>query len=694
VTDASTSNKELIPPSYCNTARIREVPVKCWQEIFDLAGESQIIKSLSYTSITEFFSQKQEVDPRFISALEIIYRLGDSLGRSLLEDASTDAGVSFDFPDEESDAEIAAKIWIAARKNKTYWKVIDRASINLEYHNKSKNIREYQADTSFKLDKIDTEQLTKMISEWCQENKKGDVVSIYAYTTEGLWCCNIVRGGPLKRQATVTQKKLGEIEFTPAVVDHVRIDPESGLLGIVSRTLKDASAYREILGKITKNDSNFFSNDNICSLIPLQENLSALFQDEKPTPIRNIRVTELKWRGSDRETLIVKGRDCFKILSDLEVNLDIGDLIEATIYFSLYGEARPIKVSIAVPSRITIPEGKYELIISRYLTQIGIKGRFNSDDDHKNFWELNPWILSESEWRSKIGTDFETLKKSGCLVNIEKQTIRHPEHQTSRGDMAVEMVGTAHIAVSDDIDIGVRTVTATDREGYQLNIQRIFEKLQQALNLESAMKARELEKGLWILGNRSFNTTNTIQVYLAISKPSKNFQALITQSANGFTPIIITPSDCSYNSEIKHITTKLTSLYFEDLLPRMVKVLNWETSLEPIDWRNEDLILWPSQNKAWYKKSALRDVNFDEHDFKFALEVAQSKGDVISKGELNDLLSIARLDSTAAKNAKLKFMKKINAAIRTNANPTKAGTNDIFRASGNGYRQICSVYII
>lgn len=350
------NNRELIPHTYRDATVIRELSVNTWKLILEASAELHRIrgKELSHDLMHNLLIENNSVDVRLITALRAIFDLGNDVGRDLLDQAGVDANLDMEISDDESHRELAARIWIKGQTDKKYFDVINRALAIFEYtHKPSSSIHEYAGETSFPVN-LDKEEIENLVSKWCKENKKNEVVSIDIFHVNDFWFCNIVRGDAIKKVSEIKDRTQAELRYRPAVCDNIRLDPSTGRIGINCRSDKLISAYREIFGKILADKRDFFSGEKICSLEILRKNGPIIFDKHKPHDLRAVTVTELKWQRGGVDTVIAKGNDCFKIFNDLGVKLNIGQLIEAKLAFDFFGQPRFVRVSVKVPNRIYI----------------------------------------------------------------------------------------------------------------------------------------------------------------------------------------------------------------------------------------------------------------------------------------------------------------------------------------------------
>lgn len=592
--------------------------------------------------------------------------------------------------DDQTDREIAARLWIYSQTNQQCLNILRLALGNIEFLHKTTNVKEYSAESGFDMPELDKKVIEDKVSLWCRENHRSEVAEIWPFKAGGVWCCNIVRGDPEKQQAIVNEhNKLDQIRYKPATCEHIRIDPETGRIGIISRSPKIVAAYRSIFGDLVHSDPDFFSGENICSLKVIQEQGESVLKDDLGSKIHKIDLTELKWRGADQGAFLVKGKNCFKVLNDLRVNYTIGQLDEAKLKFHMATDLKPVRVTIVVPSKVEISSERYDVDISRFLEKAGIKGNFNQSNE-RTFWQLYPWEYTEPEWNQYIGNEhFNILRKAELFDSVDLESVRLADHQSDVVHMTVEHLDrTTTVGYSENLDVGVRTLTPSDIDGYKLNIQKVTEKLAQSIGAEGGVQ--EAERGLWSLGTIVLSDSHKVKIFFATEKPSGNLLNLARDGGG----VLLVPLGCEYNGVITVTPINVTGLYFEEIVADIVRTLGLEGEVCPSLHTDSDLVLQPSKNKAWYKKVEIPNVNFKEHSFKFALELVKAGGETVHLTELNKCLSDSRNDTSAAKNAKNSFMKKVRVTLRSVGVSDLPKTNDIFKSVRHGYQTSCSFMLI
>ena len=122
------------------------------------------------------------------------------------------------------------------------------------------------------------------------------------------------------------------------------------------------------------------------------------------------------------------------------------------------------------------------------------------------------------------------------------------------------------------------------------------------------------------------------------------------------------------------------------LLPRVIERLRLQDVLDPPLWACEELIFHEERGQVWFKGELLTKLTAGSSPYKFALAVARAKGRLVTRNDLNDLLSVSRTDGETARAAKRDFLRALKNSFEAagKANPPEARA--IFASPNHGYR--------
>lgn len=675
----------MLPTGFHDVTALMEVEPATWRRVLDTAGEDARLRGQRVTHQVLWGSlTTNEPGPELLDALEVIVELGTDAGRDLLEQAADDQQVELNANGEPA-RELAARVWVESRTSTAFAEVLVRARVNSHEAGHARTYREFVGEgVPAAGASLDRQRLLDAVKKWCEENAKSEAVEAYSYEVDGEWRCEILRGEALKRVVEIRDGRPSILDFRPAAADHIRYDPETGRLGIATRSPRLLQMYRDVLGSLLANDADFFSGENICSLRPLQQHGRSLFERQRVPGVLHVDVVELRWRRGDRDRIWVRGRDCFQVLHDLGARLNEGELVEARLVISFAGGGRRGHVSLKVPNRIDIKAGANEALVERLLDEAGVRGVFGDDDESRDHWSLHPWRMTERDWRRHVGADFDRLLRQKTLRPTHLDAGTHPDHPAAVGALEIDVPNASTIVgTSDDPAIGLRTLTSSDIAGYELDVARVGGEIAAALELEGAVA--EIATGVWSLGRRSLSPTVTLAVFVAMRRPSGDAASVIRDASKGARPTLLLPRGCSSDIEMPHVACRVPSGPYDGVIGAVVELLELQGEVPPPVWIREDLILDQSRGTAWYRRVELTKLRADTHPFTFAVAVAQAGGRLVKKEDLNGLLSRARGDEDVAKKAKADFITAVKASFEAARRECPADVSQIFVSRPGGY---------
>jgi len=678
----------MLPTSFHDVTALLEVGASTWQRVIDLAGEHDRLNGqpLTHDVLWQSLASNAPADESpLLDALEIIHELGTDGGRDLIQQAAEDQQVDLQGSDNEPSRELAARIWIESRENARFTELLRRARVNAHEAGHSRVYREFVGKKVLTKVSLDGKRLLAAVQGWCKEHQKSEAVEVYACERDGEWRAEILRGEAIKRVVQILDDRPAVFDFRPAAADHIRYEPETARLGLATRSPRLLQTYREILGTLLADDPEFFSGENICSLRPLQKYGRALFERDRMPGIFHVDVVDLRWRRGDRDKILVKGRDCFKILEDLGARLNEGELVEAKLEIAFAGMRRRGHVSLKVPNRIDIRAGANEGLVERLLDDVGIRGSFGDEGEPRDFWSLYPWRMTEGDWRRHLGNGFDRLLKQGNLRSVVLEATSHPDHPALGGAaLAVEDVDTTTmVGISEDPAVGLRTLTISDVTGYELDLARIMREMRETLALEGS--TQEIVSGVWLLGRRTLSPTIALDIFFLVRSPTEGAASAIREASHGARTVLLIPSGNSCELDIPKVECPVPTGPYDRLLVKIIERLGLEKDVPPAVWLTEDLILDEQQGRAWYRGVELTKLKADSHPFKFALAVMKARGRVIKRDDLNALISPNRGDSEVAKKAKSDFVAMVKASHVDAGLECPSEAVNVFVSRGGGY---------
>ncbi len=674
----------VLPSSFHDLTAFMEVAPATWRAVLDIAGETHRLAGETLTQEELLASLTAEPPgPELRDALEAIHELGSDAGRELLQQAADDVQVSLGLIDEVPARELVARLWVESRTTDAMATLLTRARVNSPALSQERQCREF-AGKRGATGPIDREALATAIKSWCAANSQNADVFVSAYQRGDECWYEVLRGDPLKRVVEMRNSRPNILDYRPASSDLLRYDPKAGRLAIATRSPRRLQMYRQIAGSLLSDDQEFFTNENICTLRPLQGRGRALFEF-LPPEIFIIDVVELRWRRGDRGKLLLQDRDCLALVEEFGIRMTEGKLIEARLSVTFAGAARRGSVSIKVPNRIEINAGMHEALIESVLDEVGIRGQFDDSGQQLTVWSLYPWREPAERWRKCLGIDFDGLAEQGLLRAIRMESTTPPDHPAATGALTVVPLGNSLlVGVSEDPAINLRTLTVSDVEGFELDGRRLADRFQAELHLVGPVA--EVDDGILLLGHLTLSESVTISLFLALREPSADAEQRIRGAAQSMHVALIAPLGCRGDLGVPQVTTSLRAQPDGRLLPRVIERLKLQDVLDPPLWAREELIFHEERGQVWFKGELLTKLTAGTSPYKFALEVARAKGRLVTKNELNDLLSASRTDGETARAAKLGFLRALKNSFEAagKANPPEA--KGIFASPNHGYR--------
>lgn len=675
----------MLPTGFHDVTALMEVTPPTWMRVLGAAGEESRLHGTELTHQSLWHSLTTVAPGReLIDALDVIVELGTESGRDLLHQAANDQQVSLGTSDDEPVRELAARVWVESRTSTPLAEVLVRARLNSHDTGQARVYREFIGSGAPSGRPLGRPALLAAVADWCVRNQMSEAIEVYLYQDDGESRCEVLRGDPVKRVVEIRNGRPSILDFRPAAADHLRYDPETGRLGIATRSPRLLQMYREVLGALLADDTEFFSGENICSLRPLQEHGRELFERHSVPGILHVDVVELRWRRGDRDKVWVRGRDCFKLLRDLGARLLEGEIVEAKLVITFAGGGRRGHVTLKAPNRIDIKAGANERLVERLLSESGIRGDFDGHGQRLDVWSLYPWRMPEAAWRRQVGADFDRLLRQATLRRTTLEAVSHPDHPAAVATLVVAAVDVATVVgASEDPAVGLRTLTSSDLNGYELDIGCAVREISATLQLDGS--SGELASGLWLLGRRVFAPTATVAVFLASRQPSEHARSAINDAGKGAQVVLLVPTACTCQLEFPQIECRFPTGPYDGLVGNIVEKLDLQGHVLPPVWLREDLILDRNRERAWFRHVELTKLAGASHPFLFAVKVAIAAGSVVKKEDLNATLSPGSHDDSVAKKAKSDFAAAVKASFKAAGVEVPADAAEIFSSRSGGY---------
>lgn len=684
----------MLSATFLNPTTWLEVQGRTWEQLLSLACETGRLVNGKF-EFDPFWQSLSATPPADLleEAMQAIHALGTDEGRDLIRQAANDHNVELDIPDDVPARELAARLWMQSQTNASLAAILVLAKAGVSESSDIRTYREYLGDGPLKR-ALDKDRLKQAVLGWIKASKKHEAVEIFAYQRGSSYFCEVLRGDSMKRVIQMKDQRPALLDFRPAVSDHIRYEPASGRIAIATRSGQLLEVYRTLLGSMLAGKSEFFSDQNVCTLRPLQEQGSQLFDQHRPPEIHRVDVVELHWRRGDRDRVTVHGKDCFRVLREIGASLQEGELTEAKLRIAFAGHHPTTTVILKVPNRIDIKGiGIHDEVIRRLLSDVGIRGFARAAAVTDTTWSLFPYRLTGYQWRAIVGASFDEMVQGGRLRSVSLDHVTHPDHPAHTQALAVDALpnGT-RVGISDDPAVPLRTLSPTDYLGYEPDWLVHLGHIASAMGLEGSVQM--VETGLWHLGARSFEPAGSVCVFLAARSPSHQARLLLDQHSSGAQPLLLIPSDCTCAAPVKSLKVGVFTGPFENLTQRLVETLGWKDQILPRIWAPEKLVIDTTRGIAWYGDQQLTHLRSDTHAYKFAVAVIKAEGRVVAKATLNKLLSPAGTEDGIAKTAKSDFKKAVESSFTAAGKPVPLEAKNIFESRTPGYALNCSGRVV
>lgn len=684
----------MLSATFLNPTTWLEVQGGTWEQLLPLAGETGRLVNGKF-EFDPFWQSLSATKPAGLleDAMQAIHALGTDEGRDLIRQAAKDQNVELDIPDDVPARELAAQLWMQSQTNASVAAILVLAKAGVSESSDTRTYREYLGDGPLN-GTLDKDRLKQAVLGWVKASKKHEAVEIFAYQRGNLYFCEVLRGDSMKRVIQMKDQRPALLDFRPAVSDHIRYEPASGRIAIATRSGQLLDVYKTLLGSMLAGKSDFFSDQNVCTLRPLQEQGSQLFDRNRPPEIHRVDVVELHWRRGDRDRVTVHGKDCFKVLREIGASLEEGELTEARLRIAFAGHHSTTTVILKVPNRIDIKGiGIHDEVIRRLLSDVGIRGFARAAAVANTMWSLFPYRLTEYQWRAIVGASFDDLVQGGRLRSVPLEHVTHPDHPGHAQALAVDALqnGT-RVGISNDPVVPLRSLSPTDYLGYEPDWLVHLGHIATTMGLEGSVQM--VETGLWHLGARSFEPAGSVCVFLAARGPSQQARLLLDHHSSGAQPILLIPNDCTCATPVKSLKVGVFAGPFGNLTQRLVETLGWKDQILPRIWAQEKLVIDTNRGIAWYGDQQLTHLRSDTHAYKFAVELIRAEGRIVAKATLNKLLSPAGTEDGIAKTAKSDFKKAVESSFTAAGRRVPPEAKNIFESRPPGYALNCSGRVV
>ena len=660
--------------AFFNSVVVEEVSLPLWRELFDAIGWPPSIgnkgDSLTHDDILDAL-HNDPLSDELLQALETIDDLGTPAGRETiaaqLNDRQIPAGV---LPQNLGPRELALCLFVAQRSNGALAEVFSRAHVQLqEGHYRRFNDFTGKKPATIRNPQGKLKALEQAILEHCQAEDLGGHVQVRLFDDdEGTCRFQIMRSHHTRTPLAVVPgaTSRAKIQYRPVHADLVRYEPGLGRLRITARAASIVEFYRRVFGRVFFGDAEFFGGQ-VCSLAILQERGRAALKGHGVYGVGRVWMTECIWERGDRERLHIHAADCFETIERLGLPLAEGELVQAKFKMEIVGKsARPLTVTVRVPSRIDVTQARHEFLANEVLTGIGVRDA-QATAPELDLWTLFPWRQTIDSWRACFGGATDGLVKQGVLKKMLLQSLEAPGHAGAGRVLLAERVSdTAYVGVSQVEEIPARGLSATDLDGLELDVRRFQAHLRDGLELTGTVTPYSEDS--WVLDLGSIEICeHTFRLAFALRQPPADAAAAIRALSQSTTPILLLPRGLTSS-------TGLTELLLDGPIPDRHRLVQDIIAAANLNDLASAMLLAPEKarlvvdtrlGKVWFDGIEIAGLTPGTHAFRFVETLARTFPGTIDNHDLSAQLSAGRTDGDqTARSAKMAAKKCIQTALK------------------------------
>lgn len=679
---------------------IEEVSLPLWRELFEALGWPSSLsgksKSLTHVEIVSAF-QHDKLSDELLQAIETIHDLGTREGREAISAVMADRQIPpSTLPQGLGERELAVRLFLSQRTDGALAEVFSRAQIQIQEGNhrrfndfigkKPKRIRNLTAIPA---------ELERIIREYCQQEDLGNHVQVRVFDDDdGICRFQIMRSHHTRAPLAVLEgsSSRAQIQYRPVHADLVRYESALGRLRITARAASIVQFYCKIFGRVLFEDEAFFNGDPVCSLTVLQERGRAALENHGVFGVGRVWMTECIWERGDRERLnFFHHNNCFDSIERLNIPLAEGQILQAKLKIQVIEKsARPVTVTVRVPSRIEVSQVRHESLVNEVLDAIGVRN-IPTMAIENDIWTLYPWRQPIGAWRDCFGADTDLLAKKGILKKTRLDSIEPPGHPGAGRILQAEQVSPVDfLGVSQTPEIPSQSLSATDLDGLELIVPAFQSHLREVLGITDNVVPWQSDGWFLDLGVLSIYEREFRIIY-ALRQPPTNASAQIRVHSASIAPVLLLPKGMND-------ATGVTEILLDKVLPdrqRVIKDIIVKTKLEGqvpallTAPERARLVVDTRLGKVWFDGIEITELNPNTQAFRFVMILANNYPATVSKYDLTEQLSASRTDGDqTARSAKMTANKIIQAALEAK----ERSFEDPFKSEKGAYRLTVPAY--
>jgi hypothetical protein len=689
-----------LPLVFLDAAVIEEVPIPLWRRIFAAVGWPATLadKEDSFTHEDLLRAlQRDDLSDELLLALETLHTLGTGAGRDAITSAMTDRRAETTLlPAGAGDREFALHLFLAQRENAVAAEVFARAQTQVQEGADHRRYNEFLGKEARGPSSLGrrVETFNEYMLAYCREKDLGDHVQVRAFEDDGVYIIHVIRSDHIKKPLAVLpgHSARATIAYRPVHADILRYDSTVGRLRIAARSPSMVEVYRRAAGELLFDDEHFFTGDPVCTLTVLQERGRAALSDHSVPGVGRVWMTECLWERGDRDLLHIRSNDCFRNIEELHLPLREGQLLQVKLKLEVVGtSARPVTVTIRVPSRIEVTQKIHEQLVDQFLTSIGIRSR-RRQSSASDLWSLHPWRHAVPVWRALFGSTTDELVMNGVLARVQLQSVPSGDHPGAGNVLDAHSISRGeYYGVSRMPEVRSESLSATDVEGLELHPERLREYLRSKLLLTDAVPAWDggdlLDLGTLAVGG------HIVRLFYALREPAPRAGEQMRTRAAGAHHVLLVPTSRDDGSELAKLVLGEPIPSRTRVIRETVALLNLAGSVPALFTApdNARLVVDSQLGRVWMDGAEVSALRAGTHPFRFVEMLARRCPGRVSSEEVRACLSEARDDGdTAVRQAKTAARRAIKAAMAASGqsfveDPFPAGPVGFYRCAIQSY---------
>lgn len=676
---------------FLNDFHVEQLELQTWQDLLSWSQPPLQMGSgeFSHTAVQDALDS-QGVPGGLADALETIGDLtSEELRDELIEVASRQRLVVPPSIIQRGPGDVAAWVFLQANgataNTTAASRTLDRIRLLAEQRAKQRTRQDFAGPQSRKVEEVQRQglcqRLVQLLKPLLVELSMGESIETRSFAVDDVSYFRVLYGGrKAKPVEHADDGRRRALPHRPAVVDRIVYDSRTGLLSIRCRTERFVNLYRTLFGEYLFGNDAFFDGNGRYSLEPIAAGCA--LRPEGVPEVGDARLKECAWLTPGGLVVRAVGDDPIGNASRAGLNLGECRLLEVRLGVRIM-VPRPKNLSVVVkaPNRMSVSSTGSERIVDRYLERLGLCG--TQADAASTLWTVQGLTQPKPTWEAVSGMEFDKLVIEKLLIPARLPTVEGDNGGTGLWMSTHALEDGSIIGIPATSESKIHDLTPTHVEGWTLDLTAFCTRVAQSLNTGTEPV---VGRDAAYLGRRAWNG-HLADFYFAFRMPTDidDFEKRIRGWRTDGTPVLVLPTGCALRSSIATVTLADLNGDFGRVLPDAVGALKWNTFV-PLRDRVQPttrLALDLPRGEISLDGVPLA-VKPESHPFRLLVMLADGGGRVVSKDNINKLLSPHRNDDEAAKAAVRDAREAIRRALQQV--PPSVGRNyDVIVNRAPGY---------